>query len=200
MNLASAFHSSVKKRPDKIALFWGDGEYSYEQLWEQSLAISTQLRHEFNVQTGDRVGLWLKNCPEFIPALFGILHAGAVAVPINNFLKTDEVDYILKDALVDVLITDYELGTHFRALSAARPSLKLFKLDDAEGLTGKPKSHQELATNHAPSISSSDLAVLIYTSGTTGRPKGAMLSHGNLLHNVESCRIVLKTVDVDCFG
>jgi long-chain acyl-CoA synthetase len=197
MNLASAFHNSVKKFPNKTALFWGDDEFSYAQLWDQALIVSDQLRHEFNVQRGDRVGLWLKNCPEFIPALFGIFHAGAVAVPINNFLKTDEVNFILKDAGIDLLVTDKELGSHFRALSAARPALKLYKLDEAEALTAKPKSDRQFSSTHAPS---SDLAVLIYTSGTTGRPKGAMLSHGNLLHNVESCRIVLKTVDVDRFA
>ena len=55
---------------------------------------------------GDRVGLWMKNRPEFVPALLGILNASAVAVPINNFLKSEEVSYILADSGTDVLITD----------------------------------------------------------------------------------------------
>src|SRR5678815_3414364 len=121
MNLASAFAGSVKKRPDKTALFWGDREYSYAELWDQTDWISHQLRLELNVKPGDRVGVWLKNCPEFVGSLFGILHSGAVAVPINNFLKPDEVNYILNDAGIDVLITDADLGSHVRALHAAMP-------------------------------------------------------------------------------
>ena len=78
--------------------------------------------------------MWLKNCPEFIPSLFGILRAGAVVVPINNFLKADEVNYILGDAGIDVLITDAELGTHHRALEAARPHLKIFRIEQLEEL------------------------------------------------------------------
>jgi long-chain acyl-CoA synthetase len=140
------------------------------------------------------VGLWLKNCPEFIPSLFGILHAGAVVVPINNFLKPDEVNYILNDAGIDVLITDADLGTHHRALEAIRPQLKLFHIEQLEKL--EPGRENLPLSERAES----DLAVIIYTSGTTGRPKGAMLSHGNLLHNVESCRIVLQTVAADRFA
>ncbi len=196
MNLARAFADSVNRQPGKIALFWGEREYSYGELWAQTLRVSEELQQGFGVKAGDRVGLWLKNCPEFIPSLFGILQAGAVAVPINNFLKTDEVNFILSDAGIDVLVTDEELGSHHRALETARPHLKLYKV---EALSQPPLGSQH-AAHPAPHCKESDLAVLIYTSGTTGRPKGAMLSHGNLLHNVESCRLVLRTVETDRFA
>jgi long-chain acyl-CoA synthetase len=201
MNLASAFRESVSQRSGKTALFWGDREFTYAELWEQTLTVSHHLRHDLGANRGDRVGIWLKNCPEFIPALFGILHAGLVAVPINNFLKTEEVNYILNDAGIDLLVTDQELGSHFRGLAAARPHLKLFKVESLSEPTPTASlhshPHSDASTGQAEQ---SDLAVLIYTSGTTGRPKGAMLSHGNLLHNVESCKLVLRTVDVDRFA
>src|SRR5204863_5011779 len=108
MNLMEAFGVAVRRAPEKIALCWGEQEYSYGALWAQSLAVSSRLAREFGVRGGDRVGLWLKNCPEFVPALFGILGCDAVAVPINNFLKPDEVKYILQDGDIDVLITDAE--------------------------------------------------------------------------------------------
>lgn len=212
MNLAGAFARSVEKHPDKIALFWGEREYSYAELWDQSQQVAAQLIQRFGVKPGDRVGLWLKNCPEFIPSLFGILRAGGAVVPINNFFKADEVNYILADAGIDVLVTDAELGTHHRALEAARPRLKLFRVEEIdtwqrERPHGHPHSHPAAdfsargdARPPEVRVARADLAVIIYTSGTTGRPKGAMLSHGNLLHNVESCRIVLQTVAADRFA
>jgi long-chain acyl-CoA synthetase len=202
MNLATAFANSVQTRPQKIALFWGEREYSYAELWSQTLFVSHELRDQFSVAPGDRVGLWLKNCPEFVPALFGILHAGAVLVPINNFLKPDEVSFILRDAGIDVVITDTELAAHFQLLKTTRPGLKFLNVEKTLATVHGPprKPEHGPAEAKAPARSESDLAVLIYTSGTTGRPKGAMLSHGNLLHNVESCRIVLATVDHDRFA
>ena len=211
MNLVSTFAASVEKQPDKSALFWGEREFSYRELWDQTVLVCRQLQGQFGLKRGDRVGLWLKNCPEFIPSLFGILQAGAVAVPINNFLKPDEVSYILNDGGIDVLITDSELGAHFAALATSRPNLRLFQPqeqlnsrrpnpNDAEWPASNGKASSRVTQDSTlvmPEITESDLAVLIYTSGTTGRPKGAMLSHGNLLHNVESCRIVLRTVEQD---
>jgi long-chain acyl-CoA synthetase len=190
MNLVTAFADSVKKQPDKIALYWGENEFSYAALAAQSGAVAAALTGKFSVKPGDRVGLWLKNRPEFIPAVFGVLGAGAVLIPVNNFLKPDEVNYILKDAGIDVLITEEEMAVHAPALQAARPQLKIFTVEDFATL---PVS----VLQPPASRSEKDLAVIIYTSGTTGRPKGAMLSHGNLLHNVESCRIVLETVQAD---
>ena len=84
----------------------------------------------FGVKPGDRVALWVKNCPEFVPAVFGILSAGGVVVPINNFLKPAEVSYILNDAGANVLITDAELAAHFETLKAARPSLEILQVEE----------------------------------------------------------------------
>ncbi len=192
MNLATAFSNSAQQHSNKIAIYFGDKEISYTELLAQSLAVAAHLQNQLGVKPGDRVGLWLKNCPEFVYAVYGILHAGGVVVPINNFLKPAEAGYILNDGEIDVIITDAELGAHFPALASVRPQLKMLKVEDFVPL---PKA--EVAARTRNEI---DLAVIIYTSGTTGKPKGAMLSHGNLMHNVESCRIVLATVEDDCLA
>jgi long-chain acyl-CoA synthetase len=195
MNLAVAFADCAGKHAQKIAIYYGQQEISFAELHAQSLKIAAHLQNQFGVKPGDRVALWLKNCPEFVVSVFGILHTGAVVVPINNFLKPAEVGYILNDAGIDVLISDAELSVHFPALTAGRTSLTILKVEEFKSEIVNRKS--EIVNC---SRSENDLAVIIYTSGTTGKPKGAMLSHGNLLHNVNSCRIVLETVEDDCFA
>jgi long-chain acyl-CoA synthetase len=202
MNLAGAFAESVQRQGEKAALFWGDRTYTYSELWSQTLFVTGVLRQQYNVQPGDNVALFLKNCPEFVPALFGILHSGAAAVPINHFLKPDEVIYILQDAGVKVVITDSELDKTLGPVRAGYPSLQTVNVDEVLSTfpvpPGNLKFETELLRN--PGRSKNDMAVLIYTSGTTGRPKGAMLSNGNLLHNVASCRTCLQTVTDDRFA
>ncbi|MGZ5528911.1 MAG: AMP-binding protein, partial [Limisphaerales bacterium] len=84
MTLDEAFREVTAKHAQKTALFWGDEVFSYHQLHAQSLWVAEVLRTKLGVKPGDRVALWSKNCPQFVPALFGIWSAGAVAVPINN--------------------------------------------------------------------------------------------------------------------
>lgn len=188
MNLPLAFADSAKKNLQRPAIFWGDEEIRYEQLLGQCWGVGHQLQNTFGVKPGDRVAIWLRNCPQFVPAFLGILKAGGVVVPINNFLKPDEVAFILSDAEVDVIITERAMDEALPILQKTRPNLKSFRIEDIQPT---PQSFE------LPERKSSDLAVLIYTSGTTGRPKGAMLSHGNLLHNVDSCRQVLNAVGED---
>lgn len=194
MNLAQAFAESARVNAAKPAIFWGERSFTFAEIASLAMRAATLLQTRFAVKPGDRVGLWLKNCPEFVPTLFAILGADAVVVPINNFLKPDEVAYILNDGGIDVLITDAELGAHAGSLQTHRPTLRVVQIEEL--LEDTPnKSAGAFSANRA----THDLAIIIYTSGTTGHPKGAMLSHGNLLHNVESCRLVLTATSLDRF-
>jgi long-chain acyl-CoA synthetase len=196
VNLATAFADTATRCADKTAIFWGEEELTYARLLDQTRQVARQLAGPGGVKAGDRVGVWLKNCPEFVPALFGGLQAGAGLVPINNFLKADEVSYILGDAGIDVLLTEASMSEAFARLQAARPSLRILLIQD---LLGGAEAAPATARPAGAERAEQDLAVIIYTSGTTGHPKGAMLSHGNLLHNIQSCREVLAAVQEDRF-
>ena len=196
MNLAAAFATNAEINRTKIAVYWGEQECSYGALLAQSRQLAAHLQQAFQIKPGQRVGLWLKNCPEFIPALFAVLQAGAVVVPINNFLKPEEVGHIVADAGIDLIITDATMAEAAPRLAAARPQLRFWPVEELVRLPClSPGRNQGF-----PERGESDLAVIIYTSGTTGQPKGAMLSHGNLLANVESCRQVLAAAAADRFA
>ena len=197
MNLAMAFASSAESNADKTAVYWGDEAFSYRVLLSQTHALAWHLQNSLNVGPGDRVALWLKNCPEFVPSLFAILESGAVVVPINNFLKADEAAYILKDAGARTVICDAHSAETMEPLRRRIDGLNVWDIEALSSLPNPPESEEARIMGHGRA--EQDLAVIIYTSGTTGRPKGAMLSHGNLLHNVESCRQVLSAVDADRF-
>jgi long-chain acyl-CoA synthetase len=193
MNVATAFALSAEKHGLDTCIFWGDLELSYDRLRDEALRLSHYLKTQARLAPGARVGLWLKNCPEFASALFGTWFAEGVVVPINNFLRAREVAYILEDAGINVLVSEAGLRESFAELTNQRPSLQIIEVETFAQL-GSPGSGTP-----RPSQSEADLALIIYTSGTTGRPKGAMLSHGNLLHNVDSCREVLRAVSFDRF-
>jgi long-chain acyl-CoA synthetase len=193
-NLAEAFLESAQTHHGKTAVFWGDLTLTYREMLHLTDGLGHLLHRRYHVKAGDRVGILLRNRPEFITALFGIWQAGAVAVPINHFLKPPEIGYLLTDAGIDVLITESAFAAGEADLNQARPNLRMVSLD-GEKIHFDSGAEPRLR----PERTASDLALIIYTSGTTGRPKGAMLTHGNLLHNVASCRVVLAAVDHDRF-
>lgn len=195
MNLTRAFIDSANNHRDKPAVFWGEEEITYDALLKCAASVREKLTDEMKVQSNDRVALWMKNCPEFIPAFFGVLMSGGVVVPVNNFLKPDEVAFILRDAGASVLIADESMAEAVEKLAKLMPELRCLRAQQLSTASKAPDLKFEISNLK----SENDLAVLIYTSGTTGHPKGAMLSHGNLLANVESCRQMLAAVDHDRF-
>ena len=193
MNLGNEFLAAVRAHVGKPALCWGDETIDYRQLGGWTRAIAARLVQE-GVRPGDRVALWLRNCPEFPPAVLGILLCDGVVVPINNFLKPTEVSYILDDAGASWLVSDGSQPEALAALTAASSGLRILDISTLRQWPVPEAVQSECTRGEA------DLAVLIYTSGTTGHPKGAMLSHGNLLHNIRSCQRVLGYTPSDRFG
>ena len=193
MNLSERFLRSAHTHAGKTAIFHGEATYTYDRLRSHTLAIAHHLAQAHGVRPGQRVGLWLRNRPEFVPALVGALHVGAIVVPINSFLKPDEMAYLIDDAGIDWVISETSLAEEHAKLRLLRPTLRLLEVDTL------PDTHPAESAFSPPPLNEDDLALLIYTSGTTGKPKGAMLTHGNLLHNIESCRQILEVIDHDRF-
>jgi len=189
MSLHEEFLDMAGSSLTRTAIFWGDEKISYARLLAQVRALSLRLRQELGLQPSDRIAVWLKNCPEFPVALFGSWHAGGVVVMINNFLKPDEVAYILNDSGAKIIITDHSLTENQTKLKALMPEIRYLYVEDftaSEDDSIEPVRRQK-----------NELAALLYTSGTTGRPKGAMLTHGNFLANVRSCVTCLEMTEED---
>lgn len=193
MNLANTFIDAVRRHPEKTAVYWGRELISYTHMFRQSEWVKNQLIDVNRVQPGDRIALWMKNTPEFISILFGALRAGAVVVPLNHFLTGSEAGFILKDAGVKFVFVDDAMTEGATSLCESIPDLNFCHIQTIGAapfdMTGAASSDVEKCDD--------DLALIIYTSGTTGRPKGAMLTHGNLMHNVNSCVQTMRVTQDD---
>jgi len=188
MNIAQNIERARRIFPRKTALLFEGQNFSYEQLNEQANRVANGLQY-LGIQKGDRVALFLPNIPEFVFAYFGILKLGAVAVSINVMLKRDEVWYILNDSGAKAIITTEKLRGNV-------PDQDLVSLEwvlVTERSNSTALSLEEVLECFSPDfelteMNPKDPAAIVYTSGTTGFPKGAVLSHGNVVSNMHSQR------------
>ena len=193
MNLANALIDAFQRHPEKAAIYWGGEIITYAQIVEESDWIRNYLLKECQVNPGDRVALWMKNTPEFISILYGVLRAGAVVVPLNYFLTAPEAELILRDSGAKVIFVDDAM---YKGANCMREVLPEVNLCHIKNLSAGPSETEQIM--HTASVKDEDdLALIIYTSGTTGRSKGAMLTHGNLAHNVNSCVKTMRVSETD---
>ena len=183
-----------KKRKKKVALLVDDTKITYGEILERADTLASFLVAK-GVKEGDKVALFLRNSPEFIYSTFAASKIGAILVPVNTFLKEEELSYILRDSGASVLIAS---DIHKKVVDASQASeLCKFTLwegeDEREDTIHFSNVLQSNANAETRASSLEDTAVIIYTSGTTGKPKGAMLSNKNILSNVYSGQ---KTVNV----
>lgn len=180
------FEQAAAQHPRRVAVFYGSEKIRYRALHDRAEDWACRLEGGCQVRKGDRVGILLKNCPEYIVALYAALKCGAVVVPINTFLKAPEIRHIVEDCRVKCLITSPDFNEPVSKLSG----IQVVQVSDIPAM-------QAVAQRDLPEVHPSDLAVIIYTSGTTGKPKGAMLTHDNVASNVSSCIRALEGSPAD---
>jgi long-chain acyl-CoA synthetase len=179
-NLADLLSASVAARPDRTAIKLDDYELSYAALDEAAARVAGLLRAK-GVEPGDRVGIMLPNVPYFPVCYYGALRAGAAIVPMNPLLKEREVAFYLDDSEAKVLLAWHQFADAARAgAEEAGVDCVIVEPGAFEQLLADAEPAPEVAERRPD-----DTAVILYTSGTTGTPKGAELTHSNLLRNVE---------------
>jgi len=192
-NLRSLLEDRVAATPNKDFLFSeADGRrFTYSEFNIIVNRVSAMLRQR-GIKKGDVVSLLMPNSAEYIIAYLACWKIGAIAGPVNSLLKPHEMVFILGNSEAKALLVNSEFVESINEIRAELPALKsVIAFDDSA------KATAEFATSSTPELpdkqlDADDEAIIIYTSGTTGKPKGCLLTHGNLIANARQISDWLK--------
>lgn len=213
LNLSVILEDSARATPDRDAIVFGDMRLSYALLDQVSNQVANLLTAR-GIGPGDNVALACPNLPYFPMVYYGILKAGAAVVPLNVLLSAREIAYHLGDSDAKAFFCfegtpELPLGERGRQGCAQTPACETMialpatplatetTIEGAESLwaaiDGLPTSYDTVATG------ADDTAVVLYTSGTTGSPKGAELTHANMLMNAVVSDTMFERTDHDVY-
>lgn len=181
--------NSAIRSPDKVALIHGKVRSTYAEINQTSGSLARYLIHN-GVKKGDRVALLVENSLEYVVSYYGVMKAGAVAVPLNADLKPDGLRYAVGDLEASSLIYSprFENLVTVTDLSDMGVKYLVARSDEWQSATSQESGLLDIR------IYPSDLASIVYTSGSTGGPKGVMLSHQNIVDNTLSiCQYLCLT-------
>jgi fatty-acyl-CoA synthase len=199
--------AAARRFGDREALAFRDRRYSFRQIAREVDRLARGLIH-LGIAPGERVGLWLVNCPEWVFAMFALARIGAVHVPINTRFRTADLEYVLSQSRAAALIAhDVSGPIDYLAMvrelvpapadpadpvarSAALPALRRLVIKGAQRhpgtvawrdlLDGARHVDEATLAARAAAVRPTDTAFIMYTSGTTGFPKGVMRDHSLL--------------------
>lgn len=196
MNVAEILERSARYFPKKVALHYKDRAWTFAELDEGVSRLASGFRG-LGLKPGERVALFLPNCPEFLTTYYACQKAGLVPISLNVTFKRDEVSYIVRDSASAAIVT---VGPLAGALPGRgeTPSVRHFLVagggvDGAESLEGVAGE----SGMRAMDLDRDETAAILYTSATTGRPKGVMLTHGNLVSNTYATNHHLRMTPED---
>jgi long-chain acyl-CoA synthetase len=203
-NFYEAIEANAKENPKKTVLFVDERKINNKRL-KQKIDTFARFLEFSGIKNGDRVAMIVGNSEEFVISLFAITKIGAVAVPINTFLKHEEFEYILNDSNARILVCSPSFSKETKDLIEITKVEKIVwtgdydKLDEQNysflEITDSMETYEQLSKK--PGID--DLACIVYTSGTTGKPKGAMLSYRNFFSNSIAGQIAFEVTSKDRF-
>ena len=191
ISLGEFLDVAVGRNPDKVFAEISGDKITYRQLQQRALQTAGMFQ-ALGVSHGDRVCLFMPNCPEYLYCWFGLSMLGAIGVPINTAYKRDETAFILNDAGASVLVAHHTLVATAGEAAAIAPTIRHKLVVDAAPASNSPDSAeihspgwssfssvlgatQSLVSQHR--VSPDDISILSYTSGTTGNPKGVVVTH-----------------------
>ncbi len=202
--LGDLLANAAARRPDHPAVRTLGSTVSFRELERDANAVA-HLLLERGIRAGDRVALYAINSPEFVTAYFAILKCGATVVPVNLLLHPNEAAYVIEDSGAVALVAHAAVAGNLAPIAdSILGRLKTVALTaPCEGFPGAdvfPEPDGDVPPPARPDLDpAEDVAAILYTSGTTGRPKGAMLTHRNLLFDVRAVADVLHTKPDDVF-
>jgi long-chain acyl-CoA synthetase len=189
-NFYEILESNEKRFAKKPIIFLGKEKVTNQELKVKVDNLANYL-DEQDISKGDKVAIILGNSTEFIISLFAITKLGAIAVPVNNFLKHEELGYIIENCQAKIVISSSDYKDELLLIKDIKSD---FLWIDTQDLSTK-FNYNESSSN----ATIDDLAVIIYTSGTTGNPKGAMLSYKNIFSNINGANEVFGFNQKDRF-
>jgi long-chain acyl-CoA synthetase len=206
-SLDQNLRNTAKDYPNATAITYKDFQLSYKKLDEIADRIATYLVNNLNIKKGDTVALHFNNIPPCIPTYYGVLRSGARATLLAPLFREMEIEYQLNDSDAKVLILWDEFAeTDEKAIPKTDVKTLIYSSldgwsssDPTESINEEIRDSSKLYLEEIINITESnppeitikpqkDIACLQYTGGTTGLPKGAMLTHFNLVSNVEQYR------------
>ncbi len=186
--LQGLLNRTINRVPDNVAVIDGDSTYTYSQLGEYSDRLASALVG-LGVKPGDRVAILAPNCVEFVISFYGIVKAGAIVTTVNSGYREREIAHQLNDSGAETLIVHPVLKPMSDAARSETTALAREIVMEPD--SSDPNSFWGILENASPVPPSipvdpiNDVAVLPYSSGTTGLSKGVMLTHFNLVSNVQ---------------
>jgi long-chain acyl-CoA synthetase len=185
MNVADEFRNAAIYYPNKKALIFEDISYTYKEMYRCISGAAGYLQ-QLGAGKGDRVSLYMPNRPEWIMFYYAIAKIGAISVCVPGAYKRDEMKEVMMDSRSSILITSEAMQAQIPSLDEMPEVQQIIVIEHDEAFQAILRGKNVETPAIAVETSGDDTAAILYTGGTTGIPKGAMLTHRNLLYSAQN--------------